>query len=175
MCVCVCLREGENRNVIERVKEVKEIQREEEKASGLRSQHRNYTSETFSRKLAESCPYRRADSARGGNKRKKKKNLRDGGLPLSSRLRPGNHAPLKGGDIVHALWLHCVHARVGRYEHTGVALGLHLPVCVYVRGIQRGSFNGDDDVQQLDFYRERYYCVAPVGHEVFNRRWKVRR
>lgn len=58
-----------------------------------------------------------------------------------------------GGDSVHALWLHCVHTRVGRCEHSGVALGLHLPVCVYVRGILRGPFNGDGDVQQLELRR----------------------
>lgn len=77
-----------------------------------------------------------------------KKILWDGGLPLLSLWRPGNHAPLterEGGDSVHALWLHCVHARVGRCEHTGVALGLHLPVCVYVRGIHRGPFDGDGE------------------------------
>lgn len=172
--MCIRSTEGENGNVIEKVEEVKEIQREEEKVSGLCCQPRNYTSETFSRKLGESCRYRRADCARGGNKRKKK-NLRHVGLPLPSRWRPGNHAPLKGGDIVHALWLHCVHARVGRCEHTGVALGLHLPVCVYLRGIHRGPINGDDDVQQLEFHRERCYDIAPVGHEVFNRCSKVRR
>lgn len=58
-----------------------------------------------------------------------------------------------GGDSVHALWLRCVHTRVGRCEHSGVALGLHLPVCVYVRGILRGPFNGDGDVQQLELRR----------------------
>ncbi|KAK2856448.1 hypothetical protein Q5P01_005183 [Channa striata] len=73
-------------------------------------------------------------------------------------------------EVVHALWLHCVHARVGRCEHTGVALGLHLPVCVCVRGIRGGPFNGDDDAQQLEFGRERHYLVAPVEHEAVDRR-----
>lgn len=166
------LREGENGNVIEKVEEVKEIEGEGEKVSALCAQLRNYTSETFSRKLAESCPHRRLSSRW---ERAKKKNLRDGGLPLPSRWRPGNHAPLKGGDIVHALWLRCVHARVGRCEHSGVALGLHLPVCVYGRGILRGPNDGDDDVQQLEFRRERCYCIAAAGHEVFSRCCKVRR
>lgn len=59
--VCVLFRQGENGNVIEKVEEVKEIQRNEGKVSGLCSQLGNHTHETFSRKLAESCPYRRAD------------------------------------------------------------------------------------------------------------------
>lgn len=89
-------REGENGNVIEKVEEVKETGGEGEKVSAQRSQLGNYASETFSRKLAESCPYRRLSSRW---ERARKKNLRDGGLPLPSRWRPGNHAPLKGGGV----------------------------------------------------------------------------
>lgn len=65
-----------------------------------------------------------------------------GGLPLPSRWRVGNHAPLKWGDdkLCMCFRLGCVHTQVGRCERSGVALGLHLPVCVYARGISPKHF-----------------------------------
>lgn len=89
------------------------------------------------------CDYSRRVGAWGGSGH--------GGFSRPSLLQPVNHARLKRLIFVHALWLQCVHARVGRCEHTGVALGLHLPVCVYVRGIRRAVSLGDDDPQQFEF------------------------
>lgn len=166
---CLRLTEGENGNVIEKVEEVKEINRKREKVSRLCSRLRNYTSAQNLQRVVLTGA--RTELEVGTSERGEKKNLRDGGLPLRSRWRPGNHAPLKGGVIVHALWLRCVHSRVGRCEHSGVALGLHLPVCVYVRGIRRGPFSDDDDgdVQQLEFHRGCYCHIASIGHEAFDR------
>lgn len=88
------------------------------------------------------CDHSRRVGAWGGS--------RHGGFSRPSLLQPVNHARLERLIFVHALWLQCVHARVGRCEHTGVALGLHLPVCVYVRGIRRAASRGDDDPQQFE-------------------------
>ncbi len=52
---------------------------------------------------------------------------------------------------------------------TAVTDLVFLPVCVYVRGIRRDPTNGYDDVQQLEFHRQRYYYIPTVEHEAFNR------
>lgn len=175
---CVCFTECENGNVIEKVQEVKEKQ----KGGKRKSRLGDHARETFFflPELAESCALPAREPvcvcARGGKKRekKKKKNLRDGGLPRPSRWRPRNHAPLKGVILCMRFGFACVHARVGRCRHTGVALGLHLPVCVYVRGIRRED-GDDDDAQQLEFHREASRYIAARGHEAVSRCRKVRR
>ena len=170
--------------MIEKVQEVKEkkttTKRWEEKVSARGSRTRNIFFSPVN--LLRVVLHRRASRslcvcARGGKKReKKKKTLRDGGLPRPSRWRPRNHAPLKGVILCMRFGFACVHARVGRCRHTGVALGLHLPVCVYVRGIRRDDGCDDDDnAQQLEFHREASRFITARGHEAVSRCRKVRR
>lgn len=175
----MCFTECENGNVIEKVQEVKEKQ----KGGKRKSRLGDHARETFffsPVNLLRVVLYRRASRSvcvlevGRSERKKKKKNLRDGGLPRPSRWRPRNHAPLKGVILCMRFGFACVHARVGRCRHTGVALGLHLPVCVYVRGIRRED-GDDDDAQQLEFHREASRYIAARGHEAVSRCRKVRR
>ncbi|CAJ1077413.1 melatonin receptor type 1A [Xyrichtys novacula] len=78
----------------------------------------------------ESCPYRYAEV---GNKRERgEKKTRDGGHPRPSRWRPGYHAPLKGVDTVHALWLPLRSARSGRSMRAHTLAWLSASICQFV-------------------------------------------
>lgn len=123
-------------------------------------------------KLTESCPYKSVDCGRGGSRQKKKKS--------PGWWTPAFFAPvawesraIEEVDVVHALWLHCVHARVGRCKHSGVALGLHLSL--RSRDSPRPCPRVTTTCNSWSLHRERYYHIDAAAHEAFSRRRKVRR